>query len=496
MGGLAFTSGPDPLYTPRMRPEVYRAVRDECQEKLRELFVVVAAPIEAPAKTSFGDIDLFVTWEQKKVFPSPTTNTNNAPLGPLSDDDPMEAIYQRLGAVRQKSEGKEHTMAMAIPWPDLFPYPEPDPKLASKLASLSSEENKNKELEFDKDGKHDTQRPYIQADIHICESLTHLQWMLFKHAHGDLWNILGATIRPFGLTVDEVGMHLRIPEIEEINKKEARVLLSSEPNDILGFLGLKADGKQWEEPFVCDEDIFEYAASCRLFWVQPQERESVDNGYGGGGGGDGIEIEGGDEGNSGNSSAANRRRLKSSDRRRMSQRTLFRKWIDEFLPACRASGRFASSTPLTRDEVRLQAFDYFPGVQTVYNRKAKNWRIRRQRETLWKAIIKPSVPADLDPHFRGCCTSALKKIILGGDDSFDGIVLPDLLQDQDGLFDEDAVRDWVTTNWEEIGKVAWRLNSERYAASLECKGGTKRTASGSEKPVDGDADNAKQESTN
>jgi hypothetical protein len=27
--------------------------------------------------------------------------------------------------------------------------------------------------------------------------------ILFKHAHGDLMSILGATIRPFGLTIDD-----------------------------------------------------------------------------------------------------------------------------------------------------------------------------------------------------------------------------------------------------------------------------------------------------
>lgn len=58
MGGLAFASGPDPIVTPRMKPHVYRAVRDQCQEKLRDLFVVVAAPIEGPAKSSFGDSKL------------------------------------------------------------------------------------------------------------------------------------------------------------------------------------------------------------------------------------------------------------------------------------------------------------------------------------------------------------------------------------------------------------------------------------------------------
>lgn len=53
MGGNAFD-----LYTPRMRPEAYRTIRDRCQKKLRELFVVVATPIEGPAKADHGDSEL------------------------------------------------------------------------------------------------------------------------------------------------------------------------------------------------------------------------------------------------------------------------------------------------------------------------------------------------------------------------------------------------------------------------------------------------------
>lgn len=69
MGGLAFASGPDPVFTPRMSPNVYRAVRDRCQERLREVFVIVATPIEGPAKTSFGDGKLMPTIVSLFTYP-------------------------------------------------------------------------------------------------------------------------------------------------------------------------------------------------------------------------------------------------------------------------------------------------------------------------------------------------------------------------------------------------------------------------------------------
>ncbi|KAI0541520.1 hypothetical protein GGR58DRAFT_456346 [Xylaria digitata] len=466
MGGLAFASGPNPVFTPRMPPDVYRVVRDRCQEKLRELFVVVATPIEGPAKTSFGDIDLFVAWSRQDVFP---------PLKPApsshSSESPKEVISRALDAIRCQSDNP-HVMTMAIPWPEDCLFRDIEPKLP-----LIPEIRKNDEEEqnSDEDAKstNDPRPMGIQVDVHVCKTLDHLQWMLFKHAHGDLWNLLGSTIRPFGLTIDEVGLYVRIPEVEEINKTEAKVLLSTDPGEILCFLGLKFDDKQWEDPFASDEDIYEYATTCRLFWVKPKETEASADGD------DASNLGVGASEDSG-TMIMEKRKLKSNDRRRMASRLLFRKWIEEFLPACRASGRFPS-TPFTRDEVRQQAFEYFPGVQPIYDSRLTAWRIKRQSETLWKEVIKPVVPVDMDFHRRSCCASALKKIIMKGDNSFDGIVAPPTLKDRDGLFDEDAVRAWVKDNWPKISDVAWKINQQRFAEVMEHKAAKKRTVSGSEK---------------
>ncbi|KAI0813979.1 hypothetical protein GGR55DRAFT_676114 [Xylaria sp. FL0064] len=454
MGGLAFASGPNPVFTPRMSPGVYRAVRDRCQEILQKLFVVVATPIEGPAKASFGDIDLFVAWNRHEIFPS----SKSASFG-TSLEERKEAIYRALGAFRHKSENAE-AVNMAIPWPKDFPPPDTELKISF------IPQGHNKSTAEEKRGEHST-LVGIQVDVHVCETLDHLQWMLFKHAHGDLWNVLGSTIRPFGLTIDEVGLYLRIPEIEEIDKKVSKVLLSTDPEEVLHFLGLRFDNNQWEEPFASDNDIYEYATTCRLFPAKLNEM-----------------FADADEAKSGDEVIADKSKLKSNDRRRMSQRPLFRKWIEEFIPACRASGRFPSTT-LTRDEVRdevrQQAFAYFPGVRPIYAARLVEWRIKRQRETLWKDVIKPSVPTEIDREKRSCCTGALKKIVLNADATFDGIMAPPTLKDRDGLFNENAVRAWVVDMWPEVLSVAWRINQQRYAAHQERQAATKRTGSGEEK---------------
>ncbi|KAI0904231.1 hypothetical protein F4823DRAFT_224495 [Ustulina deusta] len=466
MGGLAFASGPNRVCTPRMKPDVYRAVRDRCQEKLRKLFVAVATPIEGPAKTSFGDIDLFVAWDRNRIFPPSRPASFGTP-----SESPKEAIRRALGAIRCKSDNP-HTETMAIPWPKDFPHQDTESKIMS-VPKAGKDKSEAEEGDEDDVSANYPKLLGIQVDVHVCETLDHLQWMLFKHAHGDLWNLLGATIRPFGLTIDEVGLYIRIPEIEEIDKKVAKVLLSTDPEDVLRFLGLKFDDKKWEEPFASDKDIYEYATTCRLFWVRPHKTDASD-----------VDGANNPDAQSGDEVVAEKRKLKSNDRRRMAYRPLFRKWIEEFLPACRASGRFPT-TSFTRDEVRQQVFEYFPHVQPLYDSRIIKWRIERQRQTLWREVIKATVPVDIDVHQRSCCTSALKKIIMNDDSSFDGIAAPPTLKDRNGLFNEDFVRAWVADMWPTVLRVAWKINQERHAAHRERITATKRTGSGEEKPANG-----------
>jgi hypothetical protein len=64
MGGIAFSlKDHRGLHTPRMRPAVYRHVRDACHAALRKRFLAVATPIEAPCKEDYGDVDVFVAWD-------------------------------------------------------------------------------------------------------------------------------------------------------------------------------------------------------------------------------------------------------------------------------------------------------------------------------------------------------------------------------------------------------------------------------------------------
>ncbi|KAI6085846.1 hypothetical protein F4821DRAFT_143383 [Hypoxylon rubiginosum] len=470
MGGRAFSIGDDPLYTPRMPPAIYEYVLNSCSAKLRGLFVVVATPIPGPAKKDYGDIDIFLAWERDSIFPSTTSADIIEP--PSSSHSPLDSAAHILNAKRAIQEQKS-VRSIAIPWPEELPE-----EITSNYGEDSEGATKARYIQVDlhhcKSLKHQSECPqhhreslehYCDCPEHHCESLEKLQWMLFKYAHGDIWSILGSIIRPFDLTLDEMAMHLRIPEIESrLGRKKAKILLTKDPKEILDFLGLKQDGKQWEEPFASVEDLFEYATTCRLFWIRPPQPDEENA----------EKAEGGET-------------VKSKLRRDMKQRPVFRIWVDEFVPACQQAGRFVTQTA-TRDSVRAEASERFPSMQQAYEAKLLDCRKEQQRQTNWKDVIKAAMPETegrdpSDQHWRSHTAAALKKIIMRDDYSL-GVYPVAPLRDSNGLYDEEKVRQFVVDNWEQVGQLAWKENQARYAEKLAAKQGTRCEGDADGKPSD------------
>ena len=284
--------------------------------------------------------------------------------------------------------------------------------------------------------------------------LTRRFQILYKHAHGDLWNLLGSTIRPFGLTVDEEALWLRIPEIETFNRKKAKVCLSRDPVDILHFLGMKVEGF-WAEPFKSVDALFEYTTTCRLFHV----REAVD--------GDaesdttGSGVLGGEEG---------RKKLKSNDRRRMKGRPVYRRWINEYIPGLREKGRFVkrglgTSTEEIRTMVRDEAFARF-FVEAEYKRRLKEWQLNRDEDQM-KSLLKELIPSTMEPQRRSCLLSAMRKIVMQEDLSY-GFTPPNL-RNADGFYDADVVRAFVRDNGERVSKLAWDEQQHKAQDAMRLK---------------------------
>ena len=237
MGGKAFTHLNPPLSTPRLPPHVYWTLRETLISLVAKYYKHASSPLEAPEKESFGDIDILTS----------------EPLGDYQTipDELGKALHAK--AILNAPGVGSRTYAI--------PYPGSDDE-------------------------------FVQVDVHVCRIATYT-WELFTHSHGDLWNLLGTSIRPFGLTANDVGLHLRIAEIEEANRKKSLLFLTADPSSVLRFLGL--DVERYWQPFETSEEMFRYATGMRFFRRDTYIRET----------------------------------LKANDRKRMTQRPMYRNFVDE-----------------------------------------------------------------------------------------------------------------------------------------------------------------------
>ncbi|KAF4877787.1 hypothetical protein CGCSCA1_v003193 [Colletotrichum siamense] len=477
MGGSVFTAGDKPLNTPRMPPEVYERVKAECHAALRKIYLCVASPIEGPAKKDYGDIDILVALERSIVLG--VSHSDYPPFEKDGKKDACKAIQEAIGAPFLKIE--KQTDHYAVRWPDNGTLAERD------AASTSSPER------------------YCQIDIAICDNLEQVHWKLFKHAHGDLWSILGTIIRPYGLTVDEESLWVRIVEMEKFDKKRARVLLTQDPYEILSFLGLAADSHIWDSTFESLEDLYEYAATCRFFCslplsdqsspaapATPTRTASPSTTTSTKSPASSSSLPPSTPASSVPSSRSqpsvlpatpstrtptatadvqtpepSKKKLNHSDRKRITSRQAYSDFINKFIPQCRKEGRF-TQVPGTTMSVRVEAFERFPGVKEVFETRHTEFLNDQDILTIMAKLKSSWIPHidTTDPRqcqYRGCQTKALKRIIFEGNDSYGGIVPEEPLKDRSGRWNVDRVEQFVKKHMDVIGKIAYEQNQQAYA---------------------------------
>ncbi|KAI6779327.1 uncharacterized protein J7T54_000425 [Emericellopsis cladophorae] len=422
MGGSVFSSGPDSLRTPRMPKDVYFDRKERIISILQDHFQTVDTPIEGPEKEDFGDIDI-VLYGFKYRNPS--------------RENIVELLESELSAVRSKIVNHEEiSLSVAIPW---------------DIDSDSESSSDGSVRTAIRDGP-DTPPPpvdYIQVDLRVCDTFHRLEWVLFKHAHGDAWNMIGTIIRPYGLTVDEQALWLRIPEYEHINRKRARIELTTHPFEILDFLNLDSD-EFFSGPFGSFHELCEFIALCRMFYVPPLEDSSDEAG--------GPSAEGQD-----------RRELKANDRKRMKVRPGFRRWIEEYIPECRREGKYVRRRT-NREEIMYECFDRF-AVEREYNARKKEFMQEQEADYIWTTLIKGSIPAPpadstdtKAQQYRGTLVKALKKILLEDNKSY-GVVAPKM-RNSEGSWDLDRVKAWIEEVKDTVGRIAY---DQQYAAYQEKK---------------------------
>ena len=293
MGGNAFANEDPALPTPRMPEPIYSDAQQKYISILLKYYSHVGSPIEAPQKADYGDIDVLVTGSHSNV------------------DMTDEMLCQILGA--RKFKRNSATICFAVPWPDC-------------------------------------KERYIQIDVHFCPSVENFQWMLFHHSHGDLWNIVGTMIRPFGLTVNETGLYLRIWEIEgKVPKDMAKVKLTSDSGAVLRFLGLEEDA--FKTKFASLDDMFDYITTCRFYSPRRWQHEGT---------------------------------LNANDRQRMGKRPQYRAWAEDYIPR-RMNAGTNSCANNSKEEVCEMCKEHFV-IGDTYETQRTHGLARIRKERFWTDV--------------------------------------------------------------------------------------------------------------
>ncbi|MCJ1394489.1 hypothetical protein MMC18_007367 [Xylographa bjoerkii] len=282
MGGKAFSHPPHSLSTPRIPHAIYLFLRDKYIALLSTFYQNVASPIEVPEKASHGDIDILVS--------EPRSTTT------------IHSISQALNTKTSISTPGSPSTSFAVPFPG-----SPD--------------------------------DYIQLDIHVCAA-SNFDWELFTASHGDLWNLLGTSLRGFGLTANNIGLNLRIAEIEHLDRKRSMLFLTSDTTSVLDLMGL--DVQRYWRQFETVNELYEYAISTRFFRKDRYVREI----------------------------------LKSNDRKRMGKRPLYQQFVDEWLPQRSHVEEQSELVGMTRESVLEEVLERY-GKKGEYGEILRAWREER-----------------------------------------------------------------------------------------------------------------------
>ena len=168
--------------------------------------------------------------------------------------------------------------------------------------------------------------------------------------------------------------------------------------------------------------------------------------------------------------------MKHNDRQRLEKRPIFRSWIEDFIPQCRAQGLYLTMQT-SREQIRDEAFVKF-GVQEEYERRLKEWNMERHKDELWRGVIKATVPVEeVDPQFRAASVKYLKSVIMEGG-LWNGEAVQASERDEDGKWDFEEVRNFVTENWEEAGRLRMAAQQKRAVENMKAKAEKKANLEG------------------
>ncbi|KAK4501650.1 hypothetical protein PRZ48_007459 [Zasmidium cellare] len=280
MGGSAFAQAAAPgqptLHTPRMTPAEYANLKAIYLFRLQKQFPgkTVSVLIEAPEKTSYGDIDLIVEYDEHVDFID---------------------LAGKLGAagVICSSSGKHQLCSIAV-----LKDGARCPNETVVYKNVTSNNAKKAQV-----ASSSTVEEYAQIDIQVIGS-EDFKWHSFYCSYGDMGGLLGNITRNLGLTISDKGLVLRLKELDyakrqkfqQVADRDGMLCLSNDPTQIMFFLGLSP--KRYADGFTTVEDFFSWVRECRL-----------------------IDME-----------VIKKKRNISRDRQKENKRTLYSTFFEEWLP--------------------------------------------------------------------------------------------------------------------------------------------------------------------
>ena len=229
MGGNAFRSGPRPLNVVRLSSEQYIKLRDRYQR-----FTVSHLPILFRVAKSLGSI-LLTFYKRAIVPPEAPEKDDHGDIDFLVEEPLSNFTIQDLAT----DLGAKESMK------------------AGGISSFGIRISEDKE-------------DFFQLDIHQCTKKD-FEWENVIYSYGDIWHIIGSVVTRFGLAINNTGLHARIKEIEKTNKKNSLLLLTTDPQKMMDFLGL--DGTRYHKGFSTLDELFEWATAMPLFRRSIFEKE-------------------------------------------------------------------------------------------------------------------------------------------------------------------------------------------------------------------------------
>ncbi|KAK3702468.1 hypothetical protein LTR37_014830 [Vermiconidia calcicola] len=230
MGGGAFmqasAQGEPTLNTPRMSPGKYGTLKQYYLTKLQQYFPAgkVVCLTEAPEKTDYGDIDIFVAFDGRVNFID-------------------VANYLGATGVIYHSSGKVQKCTIAVP-KDLVPSSRPVVVY--------------KHIDINRDRKPEVSAPisreeYAQIDVEIVHPEL-LEWYTFYSSYGDLVGLLGRIVKNLGFTTSDRGFLLRMKELDYSKTVEYVMVPDKDEKYDAGFKTL--------------DEMYAWIGACRLLSVE------------------------------------------------------------------------------------------------------------------------------------------------------------------------------------------------------------------------------------